>query len=344
MMRATSGLCLLILVATAANAGDSARQEGMAAFKDGRFSVASAKFREALKVSSDHTTKIFAALTEAALGNCNTALPELTARPEPDDPTLYRMAGLAAVKCYSAQHDEANTFSLLQHLRQRFPNDPDVLYTSTKLHMKAFNDATFAMFQGAPSSYRVHELSAEIFEVQNRYDQAVAEYRKAIELKPNAPDIHYRLGRALLLQSHDPASLDLAAAEFRSELRLSPEDGACEFQLGQIAQVQGKSSDAKSHFERAVALSPTFAAGLIALGKIDTQEKQYGKAIELLSRAAQIQPDNETAHYALLTAYRNAGQMDKAKAEKAVLDRLQKPPEGEFSNFLKKLGEKPPEQ
>jgi hypothetical protein len=36
--------------------------------------------------------------------------------------------------------------------------------------------------------------------------------------------------------------------------------------------------------------------------------------------------------------------MEKAKAEKAILDRLQKPPQGEFSDFLKRLGEKPPEQ
>ncbi len=343
-MRVISGFCALLLVAGAAAADDSARREGMAAFKDGRYSVAALKFREALEHSSDGSTKVFAALTEAALGNCNAALPKLVARPEPEDPVLYRMAGLAAVKCYSATHDEANTFSLLQRLRQRFPNDPDVLYTSAKLHMKAFNDATFAMFQRTPSSYRVHELSAEIFEVQNQYEQAVAEYRKAIELKPDAPEIHYRLGRALLLQSHDADSLDVAATEFTSELKLSPEDGACEFQLGQIAQVQGRVPDAKLHFERAVALSPTFVAGLIALGKVNTQDKQYGKAIQILSRATEIQPENETAHYALLTAYRNSGQMDKARAEKAILDRLQKAPEGEFSNFLKKLGEKPPEQ
>jgi len=344
MMRAISRLSVLLLIAGVATPEDSARREGIAAFKDGRYSVALTKFREAMKGSPDRTTKVFVALTEAALNDCEAALPDLTARPEPGDPVLYRMATLAAVKCYSTKHDEANTFALLQRLRQRFPDDPDVLYTAAKLHMKAFNDATFAMFQGAPSSYRVHELSAEIFEVQSRYEQAIAEYRKAIESNPNAPDIHYRLGRALLLQSHDPASLDLAASEFRSELKLNPEDGACEFQLGQIAQVQAKSSDAKLHFERAVALSPTFVAGLIALGKMDTQEKEYGRAIRHLSRATELQSDNETAHYALLTAYRNAGQLDKAKAEKAILDRLQKPPEGEFSNFLKKLGEKPPEQ
>src|SRR3954453_10677509 len=137
MMRAISGVCSVVLLAGAASSENSARQEGMAAFRDGRYSIASAKFQEALKSSSDQTTRVFAALTQAALGNCDSALPQLTARPEPSDPVLYRMATLAAVKCYSAKHDEANTFSLLQRLRERFPADPDVLYTSGKLHMKA---------------------------------------------------------------------------------------------------------------------------------------------------------------------------------------------------------------
>ena len=57
-----------------------------------------------------------------------------------------------------------------------------------------------------------------------------------------------------------------------------------------------------------------------------------------------VQPANEAAHYALMMTYRDSGQLEKAKSEKAVLDRLQRPPEGEFTQFLKKLGEKPPPQ
>ena len=44
-----------------------------------------------------------------------------------------------------------------------------------------------------------------------------------------------------------------------------------------------------------------------------------------------------------MLAYRNSGQMDKARREKQELDKLQRPPEGEFTDFLKKLGEKPRE-
>ncbi len=335
-MRAIS----LALACTLLAAG-SFRDEGIAAFNEGRYSVALEKLKQAS--TGDITAQTFLGLTEAALGQCSAALPKLTAVPG-SEANLYRLSNLAAAKCYSATGNETKTFAVLDQLQRKFPNDADVLYLTARLHMKAFNDATYAMFQRTPGSYRVHELSAEIFEVQNRYGEAVAEYRKAIELNASAPDLHFRLGRALLLESHNPDSLHKARQAFEDELKVNPEDGACEFQLGQIAQVEGQKQEARAHFEHALALAPNFVQALIALGKMDTQEKQLDRAIARLTRATDLQPSNETAHYALLTAYRDAGDMDKAKAEKAKLDRLQKPPEGEFSDFLKKLGEKQPPQ
>jgi tetratricopeptide (TPR) repeat protein len=338
MMRGIKGTIAILGCALALCAGDSDRTQGIAAFQAGRYSVALPKLQQA--VTSDPADSVaarFLALTQAARGDCKSALPALLKDSDP-------LAGLGAVKCYSAAGDGGRAFALLERLEQEYPKNPDVLYTSAKLHMKAFNDDTFAMFQRTPASYRVHELSAEIFEVEARYADAAAEYRKAIELNPAAPDLHYRLGRALLMQSHEPASLTQAAAEFRAEMRVSPEDGACEFQLGQIAQVEGNAPEARAHFEKALALAPDFAEAMIALGKLDSEQKKYADAVELLKRAVKLQPANEAAHYALLTAYRNSGQMDQAKAEKAELDRLQKPPGGEFSDFLKKLGEKRPSE
>jgi tetratricopeptide (TPR) repeat protein len=343
-MLAISRVFAFLVLPAGLIASDSPRDAGIAAFQQGRYSVALKNLEQATNDPGDRVARVFLALTEAALGECKAALPGLTANADSLDPALYRLAGLAAAKCYSLSGDSAAASSLLQHLEARFPNDADVLYSSAKLNMRAFNDATFAMFQRVPASYRMHELSAEIFEIENRYSDAVTEYRKAIKLNPNAPDLHFKLGRAMLLQGHSPEALQQASTEFQSELKINPEDAATEFQLGQIAQVQGNTENAKAHFERAVALSPKFVQALIALGNIYSRDKQYTKAISLLTRATQIQPASEGAHYALLTAYRNTGQMDKAKSEKAILDHLQKPPEGEFSEFLKKLGEKQPEQ
>ena len=229
-------------LAAALLAASSAREDGIRAFEAGRYSVALAKLTEAAKDSHDTRAQMFLSLTQAAMGDCRTALPGLTAA------ATNRLAGLAAAKCYATLGDEGKAFTTLEGLAKRFPKDADVLYLRAKLHMKAFNDATLAMFQGAPASYRVHELSGEVLEVQNRYAEAAAEYRKAIELNAAAPELHYRLGRAILLESHNPEALERAAFEFSAELKLSPEDPACEFQLGQIAQVKGNAAEAETAF------------------------------------------------------------------------------------------------
>jgi len=100
--------------------------------------------------------------------------------------------------------------------------------------MKAWNDAVFQMFEKTPASFRVNQLSAEIFEIQGKYGEAIAEFRKAIEKNRMALNLHFRLGRALLMESHSADSLEAARQEFESELKLNPSDAAAEYQIGQI--------------------------------------------------------------------------------------------------------------
>ena len=63
-------------------------------------------------------------------------------------------------------------------LETEFPSDADVLYVAANFHMKAWNDAIYRMYRKAPASYRVDQLSAEVFETQGKYAEAIAEYRK----------------------------------------------------------------------------------------------------------------------------------------------------------------------
>lgn len=258
------------------------------------------------------------------------------ATPVPD----ARLAKLAQVQCLVAAKRFSEAGPLIAQLEKGFPSDPDVLYVAAGYHMKAWNDVIYRMYQNAPASYRVDQLSAEVFETQGKYTEAVAEYRKAIVKNPVAINLHYRLGRALLQQSHDPAALELARKEFEAELKLNPSDAVAEYQVAQILTAEQKRTDAAPHFERAVALSPDFPEALIAVAKFRSEAKQYPDAIALLERAIKAQPRNETAHYNLMLAYRSAGRTADAAREKAELDKLQKPPEGEFTNFLKKLGDK----
>jgi tetratricopeptide (TPR) repeat protein len=114
--------------------------------------------------------------------------------------------------------------------------------------------------------------------------------------------------------------------------------------VGQILLAQGKSAEGAARFERAMALRPDFLEALIEVAKVRSEAKQYDEAAKMLERAVKLQPRSEVARYNLMLAYRNAGRLADAQREKAELDKLQSPPEGEFTDFLKRLGEKPPEK
>lgn len=324
-MRAIS---VLLLTATAVHADDSLAH-GLEAFHAGRYVEARSYFEQ----SKDAEAPAFIALVQAATGGCTDAMPRLAeAFTHSSQPELKRLAGEALMSCVEA------------NLKSDYPADPDVLYQSARAHLRAWNDVVYQMFQKTPASYRVNQISGEIFEIQGKFPEAAAEYRKAIEKSPKALDLHFRLGRVILIDSQGTQALENARREFEAELALNRGDAAAEYEVGQILIAQGTPDDGIVHLERALTLRPDFVEALVAVARARADKKLYPEAITLLSRAIKIQPRNEAAHYSLMMAYRNSGDLEAAKREKAVLDELQKPPEGEFTDFLKRLGEKPPKQ
>jgi tetratricopeptide (TPR) repeat protein len=319
--------------------------KGIDEFHHGQYEAAKATLRQAIKQdSSSGHSRTFLALARAATGECDTVAQELAEQfTKNNDPELRRLAGVALAQCHISRNRFDAALPVVLSLEKQFPSDADVLYQAAKLHMKAWNDVVFRMFQSTPGSYRVNQISAEIFEVQGRYSEAVAEYRKAIGKNTTAVNLHFRLGRALLMQSHSPDVLAEARKEFEAELKLNPSDAVAEYEIGQILLAENRTSEASPHFERAVAASADFCEALVALGKLRADAKRYEDAIRLLERAVQLQPANESAHYGLMLAYRNAGRAADAQREKLEIDKLKRPPEGEFSEFLKKLGEKAPQ-
>ena len=87
--------------------------------------------------------------------------------------------------------------------------------------------------------------------------------------------------------------------------------------MAQVLTAEQKKPEAAAHFERAAELRPDFPEALIAVAKLRSDAKRYPDAIALLERAVKLQPRNETAHYNLMMAYRNAGQAGRCAAGKS---------------------------
>lgn len=301
-------------------------ENGIAQFRRGEFESA----RKTLSaVPTSPFRDVFLAIAEVNTGRCAEAEPKLRARYEVPD--LRRLAGSALLQCLTVLGRTEEALPLAETLVREFPRDPDVLYQSARLHMQSFNNTVARLFEHAPASYRVNQLSGEILDIQARPAEAAQEYRKAIAKNPNAINLHYRLGRALLVTGQ----LDEARREFEAERKLNPEDALAEFQIAQIDSAQQRPS-AAAHYERALQLRPDFVEAMVPLARL-----RPANAIALLEQAVKLAPAHESARYGLMVAYRNAGRLADAQAQKAELDRLRKPPEGEFTEFLKRLGEPP---
>lgn len=340
-MRVISLLAVLAAVAWG-QAGTLAH--GIELFQRGEYVAAQKSLLRVIESRDDPRARTFLALAQAATAQCDVAVRELAGFEKLEDQQLRRLAGLGLARCRIAGKQFAEAIAALYRLKELYPSDADVLFETARAQMKAWNDVVFEMFQKTPASFRVNQLSAEVFEIQGKYGGAIAEYRKALAKSPKTLNLHYRLGRALLMESHSPEALAEALGEFEAELALNPSDAVAEFQVGQILVARQKTDEALPRFERAVELDPDFPEALVALGRVRSRNQQHDEAIELLERAVGSVPESESALYALMLAYRNAGRRDDALRVKEKLDALRKTPRGEFTEFLERIGEEPAPQ
>src|SRR5579871_754923 len=200
-----AGLIASVNVIPAQNA-EEVLSQGIEKFQQGEYTAALGSFQEAVRLSpADARAIAYLAITRATLGDCGHSVNELMMQSRRiSDPVIRRLAGLGAVQCLLARNDIPELLPILANLLRDHPNDPDVLYQAAKVYTKAWNVAVKDMLERNGSSYRTDQLSAEVLETQGKYAEAVSAYRKAIEKNPKALGLHFRLGRAMVLQSQAP--------------------------------------------------------------------------------------------------------------------------------------------
>ena len=189
----------------------------------------------------------------------------------------------------------------------------------------------------------MNQLSAEIFETQGKYTEAIAEYRKAIEKNPNALNLHFRLEERYLWS---PTVLLPWSRRSGIRSRVATEPEGCS--RGVSGRTDPRSAaealGGRLPLRTSCGAEPTIPRGAPGAGESSLDQKRHEESIELLQRAVELLPQSEAAHYALMIAYRNAGKTEESLRTKEILEKLQRPPEGEFTDFLKRLGEKPAKQ
>ncbi len=253
-------------------------------------------------------------------GHCAEALPVLkqTIR-QTADRDLKKRIGLDGVHCAMTHGSPYDSLDFLEVLSREFPRDPEVLYAATHAYSDLSMRASQDLAREAPFSFQVHALNAEALEIQGRWDEAAAEYRRILDINPMLPGIHARLGRALLSKPHaSPAELEQARKSFEEELEIDPQNATAEFVLGQLAANANDSATAIRRFTRATKLDVSFMEAYLGLGTALNSAKQFTDAIPPLETYEKMAPDSPTGHYQLAVAYAGAGRREDSNREAAL--------------------------
>ena len=161
-----------------------------------------------------------------------------------------------------------------------------------------------------PNDAEVHNNLGTAFKDQGKLDEAVACYRRALELKPDYAEAHYNLGVAF----RDQGKLDEAVACCRRALELKPDFAEAHNNLGIALNDQGKLDEAVACYRRALELKPDFAEAHNNLGVALNRQGSSDEAATCCRRALELKPDFADAHCNLGIVLRVQGKLDEATA------------------------------
>jgi tetratricopeptide (TPR) repeat protein len=150
-------------------------------------------------------------------------------------------------------------------------------------------------FKGGSGLYFIQRGFEDLKKGAN--EEAVKNFRKGIELKPNYADAYEGLGRA------------------QGNLKLWP--------------------DAIASFKKAIRLKPDFVHAYVNLGFANGMINQYQEALKAFKKAAQLNPRLAIAHWGLATTYLALGDREAALREHKIIKTLDPEMAKRFEKYLK---------
>jgi tetratricopeptide (TPR) repeat protein len=242
----------------------------------------------------------------------------------PHDPGMERLNGLELQKAYVELGDYGKASAVFDELLRRYPDDPEILFFSSRLYADRAEQSMERLALVAPESVWIARAKATVHEYQKEYDAATLEYRNAIRIDPTQPGLHFALGRVFLEKSSQSPSVSEALREFEQESELQPQNPDVEYEIGDCYRRLGDSGQALAHLSNAVQYNPNFAEAQIGLGRILIDLNRPKDALDHLLTAVHDDGNNEITHYLLFSDYRTLGNRVDAQRELETFRRLHK--------------------
>ena len=146
-----------------------------------------------------------------------------------------------------------------------------------------------------PHSYKAHTTQGLALAKLGANDSAIAEYLKAISIKPTCANTHYYLGLAYQAQGQ----IDNAVKYYLIAVRLQPNHIKTYDSLGSLLFQQGKLDEALQAYRKGLQFAPGDVVLRYNLGILLEKQGRTDEAIKELRTALQIDPNSVEIHRVL---------------------------------------------
>jgi tetratricopeptide (TPR) repeat protein len=279
---------------------------GVIAFFKQDFRAAARDLRQALAINPS------LAKSQALLGICERRLGDPSAQsilesafPRLKDKDLRIQTGLELANIYYQAGDLDRAAAAMRSLVDLAPDNVEVLFMAQRVYYELADETLNKLSIVAPGSARMQQVIAERLVNDGNLKDAIGYYRRALQIDPNLPGVHYELAEAIFESAPNDAQAQAQAeAELQAAMNLEGDSSQIECMLGRIARKQSDPGAAYAHYRRAFALAPSDAEAELGLGQSLADMHQPEKALRYLRLAVQSDPLNQEAHYRLAVVCR----------------------------------------
>ncbi len=152
-------------------------------------------------------------------------------------------------------------------------------------------------------SYQSHYNLAGVLARLGRTDEAIANFRRAIDLKPGFAPAHGNLALALAAAGR----YEEAAGQLELARALDPRAPIVHYNLGMVAAARGRLGEAEAAYRRALELDPAWPEAVNNLGIVLARQGRMREAAAAFTEALRLNPGDEFARRNLRQALNQGG-------------------------------------
>jgi tetratricopeptide (TPR) repeat protein len=268
--------------------------------------------------------------TQALLGICQRRLGRSSGQalleksfPKLKDKNLKIQVGLELAGIYSQEGNIDRTASVMQSLVDIDPDNVEILYMAQRVYFDLADDTLNKLAILAPGSARMQQVIAERLINDGDLKGATEHYRKALELNPRLPGVHYELAEAILEAApNDSEAQAEAEKELQTAVQFDGDSAKTECLFGRIAWRRSDLKGAYAHYERAFTLDPNNVEAQIGVSRLLVIMEKPEEALKYLRMAVERDPLNSEAHYRLAVVCKKLQLKDEADKEFRVFQEI----------------------